>query len=887
MSKGFQGAVLRGLGAKEHRLRVRGKRYLTDNLLRVECHSDTLLNPNGEAPASWVRAWFPDPEGKARQFQRGYTLVEPDVATGTFAIDFVIHQPTGPAAHWALTCKEGDEIAVMRYGEHPFDMPDPAPAGCLLLGDLASFPAIRALAKAIPEEVPVVIFLEQHTDADAQVDLPQGQNISAAWVDELPDGQALVQALGSRDWSDWYAWVTAESTATRHVRTLLQRDHHLSRATLHAQAYWVKGRAMGKTQETEVTSTRGLEKADGTTAGSSTADTAAYVGGQTTPAAEPSGDRETRDRGAAARTPGVLAPTRWPLMMAGVAQGLVSILQIVPFVLFADVARIFLQGADRQRYEETATTAAVVMGLSALASALIVLVLHLYDVRFSADLRRRLTDKLTSLPLGWFRQRSSADVKKIVSDDVAALHGLVTHAVPDIVGAVVTVFATLAYLFAVQWRLALLILVPVVGYAVVMIGVQRRDAAKVQRSQREAARISGQMQEFITAREASALFGMNSVVDLPRSLKEAGNFIAEWQFDTGPRKIFAVMLNRPTTLLGLLVAGGYLLILPGWIAPSDLVPFLILGTAFGGQLLAVGLSAASLTAGMNARGGLDLFLATPVLQPTASREVRPGHVRFDDVTFSYIPERCVLDRFSLVLRPGEVTALVGASGAGKSTVAALLARLWDVDGGAISIDGRDIRDMTQEELYSHLGILLQDVQLIEATVAENIALAAPEASRERIEAAARAAYLHERIMAMPEGYDTVVTNSPLSGGERQRVGIARALLADAPIVVLDEATAAVDPEAEWEIQQSLDRLLAGRTVLMIAHRLHTVQHADQIVVMGEGRILESGSHGELMAKKGAYERMWAAYGTQGLVGARSGLGSWSAGAWPDTTRESV
>lgn len=202
------------------------------------------------------------------------------------------------------------------------------------------------------------------------------------------------------------------------------------------------------------------------------------------------------------------------------------------------------------------------------------------------------------------------------------------------------------------------------------------------------------------------------------------------------------------------------------------------------------------------------------------------------------------------------TAIVGPSGAGKSTVAALLARLWDVDGGGVSTDGKDIRDMSADELYSYVTVLLQDVQLIHASIRDNIALTAPEADDEMIVSAARAAQIHDFVAGLPDGYDTVISTDRLSGGERQRIGIARALLADTPIVVLDEATASADPESERAIQLGLDRLLERKTVLMIAHRLHTVMNADQIVVMDDGEVTETGTHVELLAARGTYAELW-------------------------------
>ncbi len=827
MGKGIQGAVLKGLGAREHVLTVMGREYRADHFVRVFLHSDTLLAPGGEAPGNWVRAWFPDPDGGAKQFQRGYTLAEADPGTGEFAIDFVIHHPMGPAAYWATTCEPGDQIVAMRFGEEPFELLDPAPRGYLFLGDLASYPAIHALASSIPQEHPVVVYLEQHDERDVQLPLPSGPNIEARWVDELPDGQGLAQAISGRDWTGWYAWVTAESLATRRARTPLEREFGLNRATLHAHAYWVRGRAMGKS--------RVLEQA-----------------------AREQEPQPTVAPTAASAPVRVLAPARGALVVGGLAQALLAVLQIVPFILFAEVARLFLRGAGVGEFIAVGVAALLVMALSAAGTTVLLFGMHLYDARFAAALRRRLMDKLSTLPLGWFTNRKAADVKTLVGDDVAALHYVVTHSVLDLVAAVVTPVVTLGYLFAVQWRLALVLLLPLVVFLFVMIRISRRDADKNALVQRTSALASGQAQTFLSTIDQARVFGPRAVVDLPETLHRMGDVVERWQRETSLAKTQAVMINRPTTVLGLLVLAGWAFVSAGWMRPEELIVFLIVGTSCGAQLIGIASGIGVLTQALTARNSLEWLLGTPGLAPSGGRHAPPGHVRFAGVRFGYGAGPAVLPALDLELQSGQVTALVGPSGAGKSTVAALLARMWDPQEGGVSIDGVDIRDLSSDELYAKVAILLQDVQLLRASVRDNIALSRPDATDEQVRAVAEAAQIHERIMQLPQGYDTVVDNTRLSGGERQRIGIARTLLADTPIVVLDEATAAADPDSEWAIRQGLDRLLTGRTVLMIAHRLHTVRDADRIVVLREGAIAESGTHQELLDRNGTYAELWRA-----------------------------
>lgn len=827
MGKGIQGAVLKGLGAREHVLTVMGREYRADHFVRVFLHSDTLLAPGGEAPGNWVRAWFPDPDGGAKQFQRGYTLAEADPGTGEFAIDFVIHHPMGPAAYWATTCEPGDQIVAMRFGEEPFELLDPAPRGYLFLGDLASYPAIHALASSIPQEHPVVVYLEQHDERDVQLPLPSGPNIEARWVDELPDGQGLAQAISGRDWTGWYAWVTAESLATRRARTPLEREFGLNRATLHAHAYWVRGRAMGKS--------RVLEQA-----------------------AREQEPQPTVAPTAASAPVRVLAPARGALVVGGLAQALLAVLQIVPFILFAEVARLFLRGAGVGEFIAVGVAALLVMALSAAGTTVLLFGMHLYDARFAAALRRRLMDKLSTLPLGWFTNRKAADVKTLVGDDVAALHYVVTHSVLDLVAAVVTPVVTLGYLFAVQWRLALVLLLPLVVFLFVMIRISRRDADKNALVQRTSALASGQAQTFLSTIDQARVFGPRAVVDLPETLHRMGDVVERWQRETSLAKTQAVMINRPTTVLGLLVLAGWAFVSAGWMRPEELIVFLIVGTSCGAQLIGIASGIGVLTQALTARNSLEWLLGTPGLAPSGGRHAPPGHVRFAGVRFGYGAGPAVLPALDLELQSGQVTALVGPSGAGKSTVAALLARMWDPQEGGVSIDGVDIRDLSSDELYAKVAILLQDVQLLRASVRDNIALSRPDATDEQVRAVAEAAQIHERIMQLPQGYATVVDNTRLSGGERQRIGIARTLLADTPIVVLDEATAAADPDSEWAIRQGLDRLLTGRTVLMIAHRLHTVRDADRIVVLRDGAIAESGTHQELLDRNGTYAELWRA-----------------------------
>ena len=287
-----------------------------------------------------------------------------------------------------------------------------------------------------------------------------------------------------------------------------------------------------------------------------------------------------------------------------------------------------------------------------------------------------------------------------------------------------------------------------------------------------------------------------------------------------------------------------------------------MATTLPGAIVKTGFAMEARQAAIGAASRLTALLQTPTLEePAADRAKEPtsSTVELERVSFGYDPEHPVVHDIDLTLPAGSVTALVGPSGAGKSTLAGLVARFEDPDVGRVLVGGVDLREMTSSALYRHVGFVLQDVHLVADTIAENIRLARPDATLEQVRRAAEQAQVIEVIDALPQGFDSVVgEDALLSGGQAQRIAIARALLADPLVLVLDEATAFADPDGEAEIQQAIGRLIADRTLLVIAHRLDTVIGADAIVVLDEGRIVEQGTHQELLEAGGRYASLWAA-----------------------------
>ena len=242
---------------------------------------------------------------------------------------------------------------------------------------------------------------------------------------------------------------------------------------------------------------------------------------------------------------GILAPAKIALILAGVIQGMISVLQVVPFILLARIAQMFLSGAPRESFVTTGVWAVVIMTVTTLGVSALMIALHFYDAHFSAALRRRLMDKLSRLPLGWFSGRGSGEVKRLVGDDVTALHYVIVHSVTDIVAAAVAPVTVLVYLFAVEWRLALVMLLPIAAYIQVMLRISRRDSAKAMEAQNQIGRASSAMQTFIATHEVSRVYGDRAIIDIDSVLNSQGDFITDWQRDTGPTKIVAVMINRP------------------------------------------------------------------------------------------------------------------------------------------------------------------------------------------------------------------------------------------------------------------------------------------------------------------------------------------------------
>ncbi|OBA78800.1 ABC transporter [Mycolicibacterium elephantis] len=561
----------------------------------------------------------------------------------------------------------------------------------------------------------------------------------------------------------------------------------------------------------------------------------------------------------------LLAPTRSRTSRAQRYQLLASAATVVPFIGIVEIGRELLADGPVDTSRVWAIVAVVVIALlvRTIAGGAALTITHYADVDLQRSLRRRIVDKLSRLPLGWFNTTSSGEVRKAVQNDVGELHFLVAHSAVENTGALATPVFGLAYCFYLDWRLGLLALATVPLYVAIFTWLGRDSRTQMERLNQGLERISATIVEFIAGVSVVKTFGETGKAH-KRFADAADQFndsFADWM---GPlvrvKAASSIFIETPVLLLANL-AGGYWFVRNGWVTPIEVLGSTLVAVTIPAAVLTVGYSTHIKRQAASAAGRLQRLLDTPALPTPADPQVpRDNSVEFDAVSFSYDGENTVLHDVSLTLAPGTITALVGPSGSGKSTLATLVPRFHDVTAGAVRVGGVDVREIASRELYRHVGFVLQDVALLGISVADNIRLGNPDASQQDIIAAAKAAHIHDRIMQLPNGYHSVIdVDAHFSGGEAQRVSIARALLADTPILVLDEATAFADPDSEAQIQAALSQLIVGRTVLVIAHRLGSIVSADQIVVLSDGRIVEQGRHQALLDAGNRYVRMWQSY----------------------------
>ncbi len=490
---------------------------------------------------------------------------------------------------------------------------------------------------------------------------------------------------------------------------------------------------------------------------------------------------------------------------------------------------------------------------------------HMAAFELEEILRTQISEHLARLPLGYVITLGSGAIKKIVQDDVKELHGFVADSTPLYGRAYTAPLLTLIILFIVDWRMALatIVLVPI---TIVAIKLAMRDYSEKREAYDLAnEKINGTIVEFVQGMQVVRTFddGTTSFIRFRNILDEFTRYLKEWAqaTNTAGRIGFLVTATLPTLVI--VVSVGAWLMVQGKLDFTTLLVFLLLSSGVAEAIMPIMWLSSFINKANAAAQRIYNILAVAVLPQTENpQQPADTSISFQDVTFSYSDEgNPALSEINCYMPPGTVTALIGTSGAGKSTVAKLIPRFWDVDTGVIKIGSVDVREMTSETLMNYVSFVFQDTFLLYDTIKENIRLGRPNATDAEVEAAAKAARAHDFILELPQGYDTIAGDrgTRLSGGQRQRITIARAILQDNPIVILDEATAFTDSENEALIQEAIAKLTAGKTLIVIAHRLSTIIDADQIIVLDRGKIVECGKHEQLATANGIYASLWNNY----------------------------
>ena len=565
-------------------------------------------------------------------------------------------------------------------------------------------------------------------------------------------------------------------------------------------------------------------------------------------------------------------PFRITILLSAVFSAFSAVINLKAYLCVYGVAKVLIQSSGNFGALDLAAMKAlgmqavwyVCMGFGTYGMAL--LCSHISAYNTVARIRMQLIRHLGTLPLGYHILHPSGKQRKIIEKNTDNLEILIAHNIPDYVQSLVLPIAFLVFMFRYDWRLSLICLVPIlIGFILLFSMLKGESSGFIEQVQKSGEDISNAATEYVRGIAVVKTFGQtaSSFRRYQRSVKDYADFMTKYAFSM--ENAFSLYTTIVNAVFLFLVPGGIVLYNLGGGAEKTIMTF-----AFFAVLIP--LVASILTKLMHSSSNLMLadasFTAIEEMlaeKPLAETKKQPvpqnGEIRLDHVSFQYEAGVKALDDVSLTIRPGTVTALVGESGGGKSTVANLIARFWDVSEGSVTVGGVEVRELDYADWMKHISIVFQDTNLFKISVAENVSMYKPGASREEIMEALRQARCEDILEKLPNGVDSVIgaRGVYLSGGEMQRIALARAILKDAPIVLLDEATAFADAENEYLIQRALDILLHGKTVLMIAHRLQTIVHADQIIVMQRGGIAEQGTHEELMQRQGVYAKMYHEY----------------------------
>jgi len=556
----------------------------------------------------------------------------------------------------------------------------------------------------------------------------------------------------------------------------------------------------------------------------------------------------------------------WSLVISAV-NGLLS---LVPFILLWLVVRTLIStGGDMSdpRVLDYALAAFVISIVDVLLYFAALMLSHLAAFRVETTMRRKAMENIMRAPLGFFDDKNTGSMRKIIDENAGQTHTFIAHILPDVASSIIAPLGVIVLLFVVDWQLGLASLVPIIISFGIMIYMMSPTRNHFQRHYLDALeKMSSEAVEYVRGIPVVKTF-QQSVFSFKRfydSIISYRDLVIKYTvFWRTPMSLYTVIINGCAFILvpiGIIMIGH-----SGQTATiiSDMILYVLIAPIISANVMKIMYL------------GQNLFLANEAVtrmenmtnaQPLAASETpmkcKSYDIRFDNVSFSYEGAKSdAISHVSLHIPEGKTVALVGTSGGGKTTIARLIPRFWDVREGSVSIGGTDVRQMDKDELMKNVSFVFQNTRLFKTSLLDNVRYGSPDATLEEVNRAIDMSQSREIVDRLPAGLSTMIgaEGTYLSGGEQQRIVLARAILKDAPIVVLDEATAFADPENEHIIRQALRHLTKGKTVLMIAHRLTTVKDVDLIVVIDGGKVAEQGTHEELLAKRSLYHRMWNEY----------------------------
>lgn len=557
-----------------------------------------------------------------------------------------------------------------------------------------------------------------------------------------------------------------------------------------------------------------------------------------------------------------------------VLSGVSAVIGLLPLVFIWLCVKELFVSYPQISFDDDVIRYAVWAVVTAIGSILIyvaaLLCTHKAAFRIATNIRVAAMSHLMKLPLGYFSANASGRLRRTVNDNAARTEAFLAHQLPDLVGAYATPIVVITMIFAVNWKLGIICFIPVlIAFATQATVMGNRNINKyLTKYENSLSAMNSEAVEYVRGIPVVKTFGQSIF-----SFKRFHQTIIDYRdFVVAYTEIFRIPMSLYQTFMGaitIFLVGGGVLFFGGSVDPKefllDFIFYIFITPIISVMMMRIMFSTQNVMTTSNAIDGIDELLAEKPLY-RGNEEAFPikRNITLKDVSFTYPNTKSpALKGVSIEVEEGQTIALVGTSGGGKSTIAALIARFWDSEEGAVSIGGVDVKNIAEKELMRNISFVFQNTNLYKSSILDNVRESRPDATEDEVLKALSAARCDEIIERLPDGIHTVVGKDGIffSGGEAQRIAIARAILKDAPIILLDEATAFTDPENEYQIQQALSELSKGKTVVIVAHRLSTIQNVDKIYVVEKGEIAEQGSHTELLATDGLYAKMWKEYQT--------------------------